>query len=242
MTQQTLAQKVGVARSYIATIELGRANPSLGVIVRLAAALGLELELGLRPPIIVGDRRQRDAVHARCSGYVDRRLRASGLETAREVPIVDGRWRGWIDLLAFDRRTATLIIIEIKTVIDDMGAIERQIGWYERSARLVARDLGWQPRRIVTWFLVLSTADNEGLLLRNRDVVRRAFPIGSGEMDTLLHDFGMVWPPGRALALIDPARRGRSWLIRPRIDGGRTVPHYADYRAAAASLEMTRPR
>jgi len=140
---------------------------------------------------------------------------------------VDGRWRGWIDLLAFDRRTATLIIIEIKTVIDDMGAIERQIGWYERSVRRVARDLGWQPRRIVTWFLVLSTADNEGSLLLNRDVVGRAFPIGSAEMDTLLHDFGMVWPPGRALALIDPARRGRSWSRarwRLAAPGGPTQP------------------
>src|SRR5688572_18218178 len=140
LSQSAVASKVGVARSYIAAIERGRANPSLDVIVRLAGALGLELDLSLSAPVIVGDRRQRDAVHARCSGYVDRRLRGAGWETAREVAIVDGRWRGWIDLLAFDPRTGTLLVIEIKTVIDDLGALERQLGWYERVARRVALD------------------------------------------------------------------------------------------------------
>jgi transcriptional regulator with XRE-family HTH domain len=145
MSQEQLARKVGVARSYIAAIEVGRANPTLDVVVRTVTALGFELDLGLRPPVIVGDRRQRDLVHARCSGHVDRRFRAAGFETAREVPIVDGRWRGWIDLLAFDRRTGTLLVIEIKTLIDDVGAVERQIDRYERAARRVARDRGWVP-------------------------------------------------------------------------------------------------
>jgi hypothetical protein len=51
---------------------------------------------------------------------------------AREVEIVHGRSHGWIDLLAFDRRTGTMLILEIKTRLSDLGAIERQIAWYER--------------------------------------------------------------------------------------------------------------
>lgn len=237
--QSALAAKVGVSRSYIAAIERGRANPSLDVIVRLATALGLELDLSLRPPIIVGDRRQRDAVHARCSGYVDRRFRADGWETDREVAIVDGRWRGWIDLLAFDRRTGTLIVIEIKTVIDDVGAVERQLGWYERQARRLAVDRGWRPRRIVTWLLVLSSEQNEQAMTNNRDVFEAAFPVRSPLMARLAEDPNSVWPGGRGLALIDPARRRRTWLIRPRIDGGRSPSPYLDYRDAAASLTVT---
>lgn len=238
-SQSALAGKVGVARSYIAAIERGRANPSLDVIVRLAAALGLELDFGLRPPIIVGDRRQRDAVHARCSGYVDRRLRTAGWETDREVAIIDGRWRGWIDLLAFDPRTGTLIVIEIKTVIDDVGALERQVDWYERRARRLALDRGWRPRRVVTWLLVLSTEQNEDVMTQNRDVFERAFPLRSPMMTALIEDPSANWPVGRGLALIDPARRRRTWLVRPRIDGGRSHSSYLDYRHAAASLTMT---
>ena len=242
LTQRALAAKVGVARSYIAAIERGRANPSLDVVVRVAAALGLELALDFRSPIIIGDRRQRDAVHARCSGYADRRLRAAGWETEAEVAIVDGRWRGWIDLLAFDRRTGTLIVIEIKTVIDDFGALERQVGWYERSARGVARRNGWQPRSIVTWLLVLSTVQNERALTQNVDVIDRAFPIRATSMEQLLDDPAAIWPRGRGIALIDPRRRRRSWLTRPRMDGGRSTTPYLDYRDAVASLTVTRTR
>ncbi|MBA2300243.1 MAG: helix-turn-helix transcriptional regulator, partial [Chloroflexi bacterium] len=215
-TQEAIASKVGVARSYIAAIERGRANPSLDVIVRLAGALGLELDLSLRSPVIVGDRRQRDAVHARCSGYVDRRLRATGWETAREVGIIDGRWRGWIDLLAFDSRSGTLIVIEIKTVLDDLGALERQIGWYERVARRVARERGWRPRRVVTWLLVLSTEQNEQAVTQNRDVFDRAFPERAPAMAALVEDPSLNWPAGGAFAMIDPVRRRRTWLVRPR--------------------------
>ena len=193
ITQSALAAKVGVVRSYIAAIERGRANPSLDVIVHLAAALGLELELALRAPVIIGDRRQRDAVHARCSGYVDRRFRGGGWETVREAAIVDGRWRGWIDLLAFDRRTGTLIVIEIKTVIDDLGALERQVDWYERMSRRVATNNGWRPRRIVTWLLVLSSEQNESSMTENRDVFDRAFPVQAASMQDLFEDADLGW-------------------------------------------------
>lgn len=227
LTQQAIAAKVGVARSYVAAIERGRANPSLDVIVRLAAALGLELDFSLRSPVIIGDRRQRDVVHARCSGYVDRRLRGAGWETAREAPIVEGRWRGWIDLLAFDPRSGTLIIIEIKTVIDDLGALERQVGWYERTARRVARDQGWKPRRVVTWLLVLASEQNEQALTQNREVIDRAFPLRAPSMQVLVGDPEAKLAVGRAIATVDPARRRRSWLLRPRIDGGRLPSHTA---------------
>jgi len=236
MSQQALAEKVGVARSHIAAIEVGRANPTLDIVVRIVTALGFEFDLRLRPPEIIGDRRQNDLVHARCSGHVDRRLRAAGFETAREVPIVDGRWRGWIDLLAFDPRTSTLLVIEIKTVIDDVGAIERQVGWYERVARRLAREQGWEPRRVVTWLLVLATEQNEASLVRNREIIDRAFPVRAQAMELLLEDAGSAWPRGRGIASIDPGRHRRRWLMRPRIDGGRTTPRFIGYRDAARSL------
>src|SRR5690348_3552093 len=139
LTQQQVADRVGVSRSYIAKLERSRIDPDLSMVERVAEALGLDVQLIARPPIFPGGRRVRDSVHARCSAYVDRRLRSLGWETAREVEIVRARSHGWIDLLAFDRRTGTLFMIEVKTRLDDLGALERQVGWYERMAWQAAR-------------------------------------------------------------------------------------------------------
>jgi len=86
-----------VSRGYIATIETGRANPTLDVVERLGHSLGVDLTL---TPTIAGvaHLRQRDLVHVRCSSAVHRRLTAAGLECRREVAFSDGRVTGWIDL------------------------------------------------------------------------------------------------------------------------------------------------
>lgn len=252
-SQARLAAAIRSSRSHVAAIELGRANPSLEIIARLAVALGFELDLVLRPPIVVGDRRQRDAVHARASGYVDRRLVGDGWLTDREVEIVDGRWRGWIDLLAFDPRTGTLLVIEIKTRIDDLGAIERQLGWYARVARRLARSRGWEVRQVQVWLLVLASDEVEDALRADRDILERAFPLRAAEMRRVVA--GQSGPPGvdrrpvargsplaRGLALVDPARRRRDWLIPTKLDGRRSPAPYRDYRdAAARSAPAPRP-
>lgn len=242
-SQQALASRMGVSRSYITAIERSRANPSLEVVVRLARTLGFEIDLTAQRPIIVGDRRQRDAVHARCSGYVDRRLTADGWETAREVELVEGRWRGWIDLLAFDRRTGTLLVIEIKTRIDDVGALERQIGWYERAARQVARARGWNVRRVLTWLLVLASDEVDASLAANRDVMARAFPGRADDMTDVVTRTGAGGsPPARSLAALDPARRRRTWILPTRLDGRRGAAPYRDYRDAAGRVGARRPK
>jgi len=39
MTQEALAEKAGISRSYIARLELGRQDPTLGTLEKLAKAL-----------------------------------------------------------------------------------------------------------------------------------------------------------------------------------------------------------
>ena len=233
-SKANLAASIGVSATYIDQIEHGRANPTIDVVDRLITALGLEVTFRL--PIVVGEHRQRDLVHARCSGYVSRRLLTVGWRTAREVEIAHLRSHGWIDLLAFDPRSQTLLVIEIKTVLDDLGAIERQIGWYEREARAIARQRGWTPTRVITWLLVLATDEVEARLRTNRTVIDQVFPVRATAMTEGLADPGGSWPSGRGVALIDPSSRRRDWLIRCRIDGRRSEAPYRDYRDAAARL------
>lgn len=237
--QRELAATVGVSRAYIASVETGRANPSLAVVERIAIALGIELALTSRSRIVIPNPRQTDFVHARCSGFVDRRLRSGGWEVRREVTIGRGRAKGWIDLLAYEPRRRILLVIEIKTVIDDIGAIERQIDWYEHEARSVMSRFGWRPTRIVGWLLVLSTDDVDGRLRQNRDVVDRAFPDRAPSMRDLLLD-GDASAARRGLALTDPRSRQRDWLRRTRLDGRRTAAPYRGYPAAAALMSVPR--
>lgn len=235
LTQQHVAEVVGVSRGHIAKIEAGRANPSIGLVERIAAALDLQVELIARTPTIVGATGQRDFVHARCLGYVDDRLRNAGWATAREVEIVHAHSHGWIDLVAFDLKSGTLVIIEVKTRLDDLGAVERQVGWYERSAHDVAQRLGWRSRRVASWLLILASEEVEATLRANRASMARAFPARARDMSALTTGADTLIPR-RGVALIDPQSRRRAWLIPSRIDGRRSKSPYSTYADAARRL------
>jgi transcriptional regulator with XRE-family HTH domain len=49
ITQEKLAEVVGVHRTYIGFIEQGRRNPSIGTIYRIATALGIPLKCLFEP-------------------------------------------------------------------------------------------------------------------------------------------------------------------------------------------------
>lgn len=223
LSQRALALAAGLSPGYLAEIEAGTANPTLEVVELIGDALEIELRIVGSPPVLIGSR-QRDLVHGRCSGYGDRRLRSDGWPTLREVEVVHGRSHGWIDLLAFDPRTGRLAIIEIKTRIDDVGAIERQLGWYRRMAPTIVRREGWTVRETSTWLLLLASDEVDASISANREILNRAFPNrGAGLLETSA--------PG--LALIDPMSRRRNWLIRARTDGRRTPAPYRDTADAA---------
>lgn len=208
ITQQELATAVGVSRSHIAGIETGRANPSLDLVMRIGDVLGIDLQLVGERPVVI-DPRSTDLVHARCSGYVDRRFRRAGWLTRREVEVVHARSHGWIDLLAFHPVTRELVIVEVKTRLDNLGAIERQLAWYERSATDVAARFGWQPTGVSSWLLLLQSDEVETAVLGSRQVLRDAFECRETEMRAVLRGAKPPAPGVRGLALIDPSSRRR---------------------------------
>ena len=236
LSQAALADALGISRSYYATIEAGKANPSVGLVDRIAELLGLRLDLKGVQQVVVTGPIVRDALHARCSAFVQRRLEADGWLVLREVEIADGRLRGWIDLLAFDPRTGTLLVIEVKTSIDDVGRLERQVGWYQRLARTVTPS-EWGPTRVMSWVLVLASAESDQAITGNREVFERAFPVRAPAMRELLAGSQSARAE-RGLALIDPRSRRRDWLITTRVDGRRTPLPYQDRAGAARTLRL----
>jgi transcriptional regulator with XRE-family HTH domain len=233
ISQQELADAVGISRGYLANIELARANPTIDLVARLATALGLELSLDGRPPTFLRERRSGDLVHARCLTHAHDRLETAGWRLAREVEVSDGRVHGWVDLLAFDPRTGTLLVIEIKTRLDDIGAVERHLGWYARRVGPACVALGWTPKATARWLLVLASTEVDDAIHGARAALARAFPSRAPQMLAVVDGAG---PAVDGIALIDPTSRRRDWLIRSRADGRRTMAPFHDYAAAAERL------
>jgi transcriptional regulator with XRE-family HTH domain len=239
ITQAELAAAVGISRSHVAGIETGRVDPSLDLVWSIADRLGLDLQVVARPPFALEPRRG-DLVHARCSSYIDRRFQRHGWSTTRELEVVAGRAHGWIDLLAFDPRSGTLIVVEVKTRLDDIGGAERQVAWYEREVVRVARSLGWQPRRSLAWLLLLASDEIEGQISVHRDLLQRAFPDRAPAMRVVVTS-GAANAQRRGLALIDPTSRRKDWLISTRSDGRRSANSFRDYADAARRLGCMSP-
>jgi hypothetical protein len=214
----------------VGKIERADGDLSLSTIAAVFEALGVEATLDLRIPFLADRRRQREPAHARCVAYVQRRYERTGWLTSREVEIAHGRSHGWIDLLAFDPHSGALTVNEIKTEIEDLGRVERTLGWYERAAWEVARGLGWRPRFVVGCLLLLDTERNHERIGGNREALATGFPIRATALAAWLRDSGRPWrAPARALALIDPLRRRQDWLRATVSDGRRTPAPYEDY-------------
>lgn len=225
-----------MSQSFVSRFERGeRVAVTLDSVARLFDALGIRAEMQAELPVVNGDRRQVDVVHAWACGYVGRRLRGLGWDVRHEVEVGTGRFRGWIDVLGYRPSDRSLLINECKTDIVDVGAIQRSTSWYEREAWAAARRLGWRPVRTVVVLLLLDSAQIEARLRENRQLFESSFPGRAVELAPWIERPGPR-PPAHCMALIDPASRGQRWIRPSRLDGRRARSRYAGYADAAGRL------
>jgi transcriptional regulator with XRE-family HTH domain len=235
-SQRELAERLDVSQAAISRLEAGT-GPYLDG--RLASAaldfLGIRMQLDGATLGLAGRREQRDLVHARCCGHVVRRLSRSGWEVQQEVEIGTGRYRGWIDVLAYRPTDRSLLCGEIKTEIDDVGRIQRTLTWYERDAWDAARRLSWRPLNVCSALFLLCSTENDARTRGNKEILGQAFPGRARELGSWIVTPGAAVPP-RALAMIDPRSVRAEWLRPTTSDGRRSPAPYANYRAAAAAM------
>jgi transcriptional regulator with XRE-family HTH domain len=229
-SQRRLAAASGVSQSLVARLEHAlMPDVPIATVVRVLTPLDVEVDLrllGPRPAEVP----QRDRAHSRCVAYVARRLERAGYLVATEVEVGNGRWLGFVDVLAFVPRSLVLLVIEVKTEIIDVGAIDRQLGSYERAAWGAAQARGWRPRALISALLVLATQENDRRLAENRAHFDRAFPLRARSLVGLVERLATE-PFGRGmrgLAMVDPASRRKAWLLPTWLDGRRTPARYAD--------------
>ncbi len=229
-SQRELAARAGVSQPLVSAIENGQLpKVSVVTLTRLLEAMGARLILDASRPFLGDRERQRDPAHARCATHVGRRLERDGWLVASEVEIGGNRSRGWIDLLAFHPGTGLLLVIEIKTEIHDVGAIERSLGWYEREAWAAARRLGWQPRRTLGALILLATDANDERIRANRETFGRVFPFRARGLAMAVRNGRPPIGAGRSMAMVDPRSRRQVWLRPTRADGRRSSAPYRDY-------------
>ena len=228
-TQAELGDRAGFSQSFVSLVEhMQMPDLTFESATRLLEAMGARLTVGVSAPFLADRELQRDPAHARCTAYVAARLKRIGWLTATEVEIGGDRSRGWIDLLAYHPDRGLMLVIEIKTEIPDLGAIERTLGWYEREAWVAARRLGWRPDKVVGCLFLLATEMNEARIRDNQAAFSAGFPVRATELRRIITN--EVPPrPARAMALIDPRSRRQNWLRPSRLDGRPTPSPYVDY-------------
>jgi hypothetical protein len=214
-------------------MEAGSRDCSLESLGRVAEALGAGFVVELRPALVLGRRDQRDAAHALCVASTRRWLEKRGWRCVVEQPIVDGRIRGWIDLLAFDPSSGRLLVVEVKTELRDLGGLQRQVAWYRRDAARAVASLAWRLREVAVLVIFLATRDNDERLGRQRDAIVSSFPVRGRALDVALAGGAF---PGWGLTMIDPRRRGARRWIGLRLDGRRTAAPYASYAGFMESV------
>lgn len=237
-SQEELSRRSGLSQSAISRLERGlHSGLDLDDLDRLAAACGGRLRLVFEAPFLADRTRQRDRVHARCIGFVARRLERAGWLVLTEVEIAGSAGPGWIDVLAYQPDSATLLVVEVKTEVHDVGRIQRTLDWYERRSWSAARRSGWRPARSVGALLVLETAAVDTAVRDNRDLLGRTFGGRVEDLSALVDGSAPGSPMSRRyIAGFDPRSRRATWLRPTKLQGRRTPPAYLDYADAARRL------
>jgi transcriptional regulator with XRE-family HTH domain len=148
--QIDLAMRAGVSRSTISDVERGRADRStLATIRAVLRAVDATAELHAQWGGHGDLDRLLDADHALLVQAWAARHRVAGWEVWPEASYSVYGERGRVDLLAFHAPTGALEVAECKTGIWDVQDTVGRLDAKVRLARTVAKDRGWEVRRVV---------------------------------------------------------------------------------------------
>lgn len=177
LRQVDVAQRAGVSDSAVSRIERGRLYEISFATLQKVADM-LEIRLDIVAWWRGGDLdRMVNAKHAALAeDVVASIVEQRGWEVRPEVSFSIGRERGVIDLLAWHAATRTLLVIELKTDIVDVGEL---LGTFDRKRRLatqVASELGWHPDRVALAVLVREGRTNRRRVAAHERTLRAALP------------------------------------------------------------------
>jgi transcriptional regulator with XRE-family HTH domain len=205
--QSDVAVKARLSPAVIGRHENGAVG-SLSTLEKHAAVFGLRLELRLlgRAGHLV---RLSDEEHAAIVETMAGWFRAAGFMTETEASFSEWGERGRVDLLAFDPRAGTLVIVEIKTQLLDLQDLFGALNVKERLVQTIADRRSWAARRRVTILAVAATA-------ANREIVRTHPALFAAYGAERLTRAAIEGASNRMLHWVTPERAERSSWIAGR--------------------------
>lgn len=186
--QLDVAVRAGVSRGTISNIERGRLRGvSLETLIRVAEVLGADVDVRIRWR---GEQLDRllDHDHATLADAFVALLARLGWETAMEVTFAVYGDRGSIDILAFDRRSRTVLVVEIKTVVPDFQAMVSGIDRKSRLAIQIARQHGWDAVRVGRLLVIADGSTARDRVTRLDASLRTVFPDRGPDVRRWLRD------------------------------------------------------
>jgi hypothetical protein len=154
-------------------------------LIRVVAALGGYLSIRIQYQG-EGLDRLRDRRHAALVDQLVRRLRGDGWAVATEVSFNVLGERGSIDILAFEPSSGALLVIEVKSVVPDVGGMLATMGRKVRLARELAEARGWQGRTVGRLLVLPKTRTARRRIHGHDATFRNAFPTRNVEVNRWL--------------------------------------------------------
>ena len=226
LTQAALAQRVGISRSRLADLELGRgARAPLTNWFLFGNALGIDVRVMFGRD---ASEPTTDAGHLAIQELVLRLGRAAGFDREFELPTGATERAHSIDVRLLDRPKRRMVIVECWNTIGDLGAASRSTDRKGAEAHALAAAIGWQDGtyQVGTCWVVRQTKRNRELVARYPHVFQTRFRgasqawvgvlTGGGQMP---RGTGLVWSDVRATRIF-AHRRARGERGRARAEPG----------------------
>jgi transcriptional regulator with XRE-family HTH domain len=178
LRQLDVARLAGVSDQTVSRIERGElATLSLAMLRRVARVLEARLDIKLWTR--AGEvERLASAAHAAIVESLLAALVGSAWVVRPEVSFNFDGERGLIDVVAWHPATRSMLLIEVKTEVVDVGEV---VGTFDRKRRLVARVarlLGYEPVRSSAALVVADTKTNHRRVQAHRATFTATLPDG----------------------------------------------------------------
>lgn len=146
-SQAQLGIRLGISQSEVSRRERGNLDDcSVPELEGWATALNAHLVLDLR---VDGERPLTDARHAQLQNWLVNALRSTGWLVDAESSFNHYGDRGRIDVLAYHPTLRVLLVVEIKTQLDDAQDLLGRLDIKRRIAPKLAAERNWQVDAVV---------------------------------------------------------------------------------------------
>ena len=174
--QADVAERAGCSRSTCSEMERGRLDHlPLRTVRGVARVLEIDLDVVVRwrggdLGRLIVDR------HTAMSERVARDLQTTGWEIRPEVSFNHFGERGVVDLVARHQVRGTVLLVELKTELVDVGDLLATMDRRRRLGRVIANACGWAGSDISTWVVLRESRSNRRRLSASAVTLRAAFP------------------------------------------------------------------